>query len=155
MCLIIIDYQTFRSVVTQVFIKKSFGREALKSLIQRLIFDLAEITWVPLDEIKSEDESKLLEIDDSLNSFLGENFNYLIEKYELFLKTEALLSVSSHYQLTHDYTSNAPVEFRLREYYQSQPPFLSWVLENTLESREKNHLRELIESIQRKYLLDS
>ena len=70
LCRIIVDYTTFRSTSVQAFVKKSFGIESMNNLILMLIFDLAKVNWIPIDEVKSKDEPKLLKAKDDLKKFI-------------------------------------------------------------------------------------
>ena len=119
------------------------------------MFDLAEVEWVPLNEVRLEDHEKLIQAKDHLNEFSRDNLNNLTSKFKYCLENWIISSdLVSRYQFSSHYTS-VPTEFRLRELYRSQLAFMSWVLENTRDSEEKDRLQRLIESIKHKYLLDS
>ena len=151
LCRIIVDYSLFRSTAVGIFIDKSFGIESMDNLILRLMFDLAKVNWIPIDEVKSKDEPKLLQAKDDLEKFVKENYNYL-NKNHAYCVDIVRYELKSSYQLIQNHSS-IKMEFQLRDFYESQIPFLKWVLENTVESEEKNELQKLIESIERKYLL--
>ena len=156
-CSIFVDYGIFKSMVIDALFKRTFGKEAINSLIRRVIFDLADVEWVPLDEVSVEDQPMLLKAKDSLKSFLDDNLGSLDSIFESCLKKDGMVTIMgmvSPYQLARNYTS-VPVEFQLRDLCRSQLAFLDWVLENARDSEEKDNLHELIGSIKRKYLFDS
>lgn len=142
-CSIFVDYGIFNSMVINALFKRTFGKEAINSLIQRLIFDLADVEWVPLDEVSAGDQPILLNARDSLDSFFDDSLGSLDSIFESCMKKDGMVTIMgmvSPYQLARNYTS-VPVEFQLRDLYRSQLAFLDWVLENTRDSKEKIILR--------------
>ena len=126
----------------------------------RLMFDLADVKWVPLDEVSPEDQPRVLQAKDDLNRFFKDSLDALLSKYAICLPWFLAESLAADpefefnpYTLTSNYAS-VPLEFRLRELFQSQLPAVNWLLDNTRESEERDSLRELIQSMKRKYLLD-
>ena len=154
-CSIVMDFQIFRTVVTDALFDRTFGDAAIRSLTQRIMFDLAEVEWVPLNEVRLEDHEKIIQAKDDLIEFTRDNLNNLTPKFRYCLDNWIIdAGLVLGYRFSSHYTS-VPVEFQLREFYRSQLPFVTWVLENTRDSQERVRLRGLVESIKHKYLSDT
>ncbi|MYK30661.1 MAG: hypothetical protein F4051_02780 [Boseongicola sp. SB0670_bin_30] len=162
-CAVVVNYRTFRLVTTEAFLKKgTFGKEGTNSLHIRLAFDLAGVEWVSrdnLNETSPEDQQKTLQASADLTLFLKDSSRALGSKYEICLPWflaecfEADPEFNPPTQLTPTYAS-VPLEFRLREFFQSQLPAVNWLLDNTRKSEERDNLQEFTQSMMRKYLLD-
>ena len=161
-CAVVINYKIFRFVTTEAFLEKSvFGEEGVSSLTMRLMFDLADVKWVPLGEVSPEDQPRVLQAKDDLNRFFKDSLDALLSKYAICLPwflaesfaADPEFEFNPNYQFTPTYAS-VPLEFRLRELFQSQLPAVNWLLDNTQESEDRDRLLALFHSMKQKYLLD-
>ena len=101
------------------------------------MFDLAEVEWVPLNEVRLEDQERIIQAMDSLNVFLKNIWKKKTSKFQFCLRNKVIaVDLVVRYQFSSYYTS-VPVEFQLREFYRSQLPFLPIGFWNMLRNPRK------------------
>ena len=86
-CLIMIDYAIFRSVMTKAFLA-AFGDDTMARLFERLIFDTAGIEYGPLEELSDEQKSWLKLVLDEFKEESKDMGNILHEKARACLNGE-------------------------------------------------------------------
>ena len=162
LCAAVVDYATFRSIVVRAFFGPEFGRREINLLSLRIVFDLAGVGWSPLDDVTPEDQPAILSAKDHFKQFMKQNREWLKKGHKYCLDNHlAAIGLFSHYELVQTY-GPVPLEFRLREFHQSQAPFLAWVVAHLREHESQlspenlvalHELEALIASIERKYYL--
>ena len=126
-CLAIVDHMTFRSWMSTNFLA-THGRQSTIEFMRR-----------------AKDSGGFLFKD------LKGRFEALSEKSKHCLLAGVVRVESIGF--TKDY-ADTPTEFRLRELYQSQLPFIRWVWDGAPASRERDEMAVILRSMERKYLLN-
>ena len=147
-CLVSMDYTQFRPAMMGAAMKLLKGRR-LGTLIARIFADLSGISWDFKRELSEEEKGKIRQ---KLGIFKNEQklrFGYIKEK-SVYCIENRLVKGSVTFAFTEGYAS-VPMEFRVRDIYRSMVPLIRWFRENLLESEEKDRLRAIVESMERKY----
>ena len=154
-CRILIDYSTFRAVMTQAFVA-AFGRDTMDRLYKRLFFDLAGIKYGPVKELNSEEKSRLMP---ALKGFKDERKDLsdaLSDKSRACLTGEVVateqIGLVSANQFVDGRASEA-MEEKVRVLYVDQLPLIGRVRDHIPALPERESLEELIEGLHRKYAL--
>ena len=154
-CRIVIDYNTFRAVMTKAFLA-AFGRDTMDRLYKRLIFDMAGIKYGPVKELNGEEKSRLTL---ALKGFKDERkvlAEALSDKGRACLTGEVVatgqIGLVSPNQFVDGRASEA-MEEKVRVLYANQLPLIGWVRDHIPELPERDGLEEFIEGLNRKYAL--
>ena len=160
LCTAIVDYAIFRSTVVVALFRPEFNRRATSLLTMRIMFDLSGVEWSPLDDVNPEDQPAVLRASDNLKQVLKQHGEWLTGRHKFCTNNHAgAMGLHSAHELVPNY-GPVPLEFRLRNFYQSQAPFLGWVVAHLRENesqlspqnfQELEELEALIASIERKY----
>ena len=155
LCPAVVDFTLFRGqLVLSAFRGTDIPEEALRLLTIRIVFELAGVPWGPLGEVKPEDQPAALEAMQDVKKYLA-NANErlsMVHKHCARTHTQATGLVS-----TADFTTAyapTPVEFRMRELYQSLVPAAAWILKLSRASESQDELADLesiIASMEQKY----
>ncbi len=154
-CRIVIDYNTFRAVMTKAFLA-AFGRDTMDRLYKRLIFDMAGIKYGPVKELNGKEKSRLTL---ALKGFKDERkvlAEALSDKGRACLTGEVVatgqIGLVSPNQFVDGRASEA-MEEKVRVLYANQLPLIGWVRDHIPELPERDGLEEFIEGLNRKYAL--
>ena len=147
-CLASMDYIYFRSTTMKAVIK-ILERRPLGSLVVRIFADLSGISWDFKRELSEEEKDKIRQMQDVFRNEFSLRFGYMKEK-SLYCLENRLVKHSGTFKFTEGYAS-VPMEFQMRDIYRSQVPLIRWLQENLSESEEKDRLRTVVESMERKY----
>ena len=154
-CRIVIDYNTFRAVMTKAFLA-AFGRDTMDRLYKRLIFDMAGIKYGPVKELNGKEKSRLTL---ALKGFKDERkvlAETLSDKGRACLTGEVVatgqIGLVSPNQFVDGRASEA-MEEKVRVLYANQLPLIGWVRDHIPELPERDGLEEFIEGLNRKYAL--
>ena len=164
LCPAVRDLALSRSIVIRALFHPDFNEDWANLWILRIVFDQAGVEWMPLSDVAPEEKPALFREKDELKEFLKQRWAWLSERYRYCLVSqEAALELVSSYELV-SARAPAPLESRLRDYYESQMPFLAWAVAYLRENESRldaenlvmlEELEALIPSIERKYGLSA
>ena len=154
-CRIVIDYNTFRGVMTEAFLA-AFGRDTMDSLYKRLIFDMAGIRYGPTKELNGAEKSRLMSALKGLKDGIRDMTEILLEKGRACLggevvATEQIGLVSANQFV--DRRASEAMEEKVRVLYANQLPLIGWVRDHIPALPERERLEEFIEGLHGKYAL--
>ena len=154
-CRIVIDYNTFRGVMTEAFLA-AFGRDTMDSLYKRLIFDMAGIRYGPTKELNGEEKSRLMSALKGLKDGIRDMTEILLEKGRACLggevvATEQIGLVSANQFV--DRRASEAMEEKVRVLYANQLPLIGGVRDHIPALPERERLEEFIEGLHGKYAL--
>ena len=155
LCSAVVDFAIFRSSVVGSWFRIAAIPEKTRNLLTiRIVFQLAGVPWGPLGEVKPEDQPAALEAMEDVKTYLAnaEERLGMVHKYCVENHLQRAGVVSPHL-LTTAYAP-APVEFRMRELYESMVPFAATALRETRRDENQPNLDELVSviaSLERKY----
>ena len=155
LCSAVVDFAIFRSSVVGSWFRVTAIPEKTRNLLTvRIVFARAGVPWGPLGEVESEDQPAALEALEDVKAYLADAEARLGTVHEHCLENHlrrvGLVSAS---RFTTSYAPT-PVEFRLRELYESMVPFAAMALRETRRDESQPNLDELesvIASLERKY----
>ena len=155
LCPAVVDFALFRSQLVQsVYKGTDIPKKKQNLLIAHILFELAGVPWGPLSEVKPEDQPAVLEAKDHVKEYLAnaEERLGMVHRHcvENHLRRAGLVSVN---RLTTNYAPT-PIEFRMRELYESLVPVAAWILKLSRESARQDQLADLesiIDSMEQKY----
>ena len=148
-CLASMDYIYFRSTTMNAVIKILDVRNTLGSLVVRMFADLAGIPWDFKRKLSEDEKDKIVQIREFFKSEFKLRIGYIKEKSRYCIKNR-LVKNAGTLGFIEGYAS-VPMEFQVRDIYRSQVPLIRWLQENLSESEEKDRLRTMVESMERKY----
>ena len=154
-CRIVIDYLTFRGVMTKAFLA-AFGRDTMKRLHKRITFDMAGVKYGPEKDLSGEEKSRILLALEGFKDERKDMREILGEKFRTCLAGEVVatehIGLVSANQFVDGRASEA-MEEKVRVLYANQLPLIGWVRDHIPALPERERLEELIEGLHRKYAL--
>ena len=149
-CLVGLDYVLFIATMHPALVKILEGRgRSLGSLVVMVLADLTGISWDFERAFSEEERDRIRQTSAILKSESKLKIENLAEK-TFYCIENRLVVKSKHYGFNEGYAS-VPMEFQVRDIYRSQVPLIRWIQENLPESKEKDQLRTMVESMERKY----
>ena len=155
LCSAVVDFAIFRSSVVGSWFRITTIPEKSRNLLTiRIVFALAGVPWGPLGEVKPEDRPAALEAMEDVKAYLADAEERLgmVHKHCVENHLRRAGVVSPH-RFTTAYAP-VPIEFRMRELYQSMVPFAATALRDTRSDENQPNLDELVSviaSLERKY----
>ena len=155
LCSAVVDFTLFRGQLARSMFRGTGIPAKMRTLLTaRIIFELAGVPWGPLGEVKPEDQPAVLEAMDRVEEYLAnaEERLGMVHKHcvENHLRRAGLVSVN---RFTTSYAPT-PVEFRMRELFESLVPAAAWILKLSRASERQDELADLetiIASMEQKY----
>ena len=155
LCSPVVDFAIFRSSVVGSWFRITAIPEKTRNLLTvRIVFALAGVPWGPLGEVKPEERPAALEAMANVKAYLADAEERLgmVHKHCVENHLRRAGVVSPH-RFTTAYAP-VPVEFRMRELYQSMIPFAAMALRDTRRDENQPNLDALVSviaSLERKY----
>ena len=155
LCSAVVDFAIFRaSVVGSWFRVTAIPEETRNLLTIRIVFALAEVPWGPLGEVKPEDQPAALEAMENVKAYLANAGDRLTMTNKHCVENHLQRAgVVSPHRFTTAYAP-VPIEFRMRELYESMVPFAAMALRDTRRDESQPKIDELVSviaSLERKY----
>ena len=155
LCSAVVDFAIFRASVEGSWFRLTAIPEKTRNLLTiRIVFALAGVPWGPLGEVKPEDRPAALEAMENVKEYLADAGDRVAMTNKHCVENHLQRAgVVSPHGFTTAYAP-APIEFRMRELYESMIPFAAMVLRETRKDENRPNLDELVSviaSLERKY----
>lgn len=149
-CSVGMDYALFYSTMLGAANKILQGRP-LGSLVLMIYAELTGISWDFKRELSEDEIDTIRQRSDLSENDVQLQIGKLKEKVA-YCVDNRLVKKSQTDVFTEVYAS-VPMEFQVRDIYRSQVPLIRWIQEHLPESEEKDELRTMVESMERKYFI--
>lgn len=155
LCSAVVDFAILRSSVVGSWFRVTAIPEKTRNLLTvRMVFALAGVPWGPLGEVEPKDQPAVLEAMEDVRAYLADADDRLAATNKHCVEKHLRRAgVVSPHLLTTAYAP-VPVEFRMRELYESMVPFAATALRETRRDESQSKLDELVSviaSLERKY----
>ena len=154
LCPAVVDFALFRSQLVQSLLLDGLSEDLARVLMSRIIFQVGDVPWGPLGEVEPEDQPAALEAKDHVKEYLADAGERLVMVHRHCVENhQRRAGVVSAIRFTTNYAPT-PIEFRMRELFESLVPATAWILRKSRESERQDRLADLeslIDSMEQKY----